>query len=142
MESIAIERSIWINAPRERVWQAITVPETIQRWWGGDYWAFAALEVGAEVQFGDRNNPMLAHIGAVNPPREFAIEWPPQAQYHNIVMVTRYLLEEENGGTRVTVSESGYEALPDDIRQKRFDRSAKGYETVLAGLKTLVEAHP
>jgi len=54
-------------------------------------------------------------------------------------MVTTYRLEEENGGTRVTVTETGFEALPDDIRQKRFDSTAQGYETVLADLKVYVE---
>lgn len=29
MERIAIERSIWINAPRERVWLAITDPDQV-----------------------------------------------------------------------------------------------------------------
>jgi hypothetical protein len=52
---------------------------------------------------------------------------------------TIFRLEEENGGTRVTVTETGFEALPDDIRQERFDSTAKGYETVLAGLKVYVE---
>jgi hypothetical protein len=52
---------------------------------------------------------------------------------------TRYVLEEEKGGTRVTVSETGFEALPDEIRQERFDSTARGYTTVLANLKSYLE---
>lgn len=139
MEALAVERTIWINAPRERVWKAITTPEQINRWWGGDHWEFSALEVGGIVKFGDPDDLMIATIDVVEPPRQFTIQWPPQAQYHNIIMYTTYVLTEENGGTRVNVRETGFEALPDDVRQKRFDSTSEGYATVLAGLKEYVE---
>jgi uncharacterized protein YndB with AHSA1/START domain len=139
MEPLKVERSIWINAPRERVWRAVTETEEIKQWWGNDDWEITALEVGATVKFGDPDDLLLATVAVVDRPREFSIQWPPQPQYHSIAMVTTYRLEEENGGTRVTVTETGFEALPDDIRQKRFDSTAQGYETVLADLKVYVE---
>jgi uncharacterized protein YndB with AHSA1/START domain len=138
MEPVTVERSIWINAARERVWRAVTESEQIRQWWG-DYWEITALEVGATVKFGDPDDLMLATVAVMDRPREFAIQWPPQPQYHSIAMLTTYRLEEENGGTRVTVTETGFEALPDDIRQKRYDSTAKGYETVLGDLKAHVE---
>lgn len=141
MEALAVERTIWINAPRERVWKAITTPEQINHWWGGDHWEFSALEVGGIVKFGDPDDLMTARIETLEPPHRFTIQWPPQEQYHSIIMYTLYLLTEENGGTRVTVRETGFEALPDDVRQKRFDSTSQGYATVLAGLKEYVEAN-
>ena len=138
MEKMTAERTIWVAAPRERVWQAITDAGEIQQWWD-DYWEIPALEVGGTVKFGTEDDPMLATIAVVDPPREFAIQWPPQPQYHSIDVFTRYVLKEENGGTRVTVSETGFEALPDDIRQQRLDSTAKGYTTVLAHLKAYLE---
>ena len=140
MEKLTVERRIWIDAPRERVWQAITTAEEIRQWWGGDdHWEFSALEIGGVIKFGDPADLMIATIAVLDPPHEFRIEWPPQEQYHSIPIYTTYVLIEENGGTGVTVSETGFEALPDDIRQKRFDSTAQGYETVLAGLKAFVE---
>jgi len=138
MEKLTVEHTIWINAPRERVWRAITDAKEITRWWA-DYWNIPLLEVGATIQFGSEADPMSAMVAVVDPPREFAIQWPPQAQYHSIPVFTRYVLEEENGGTRVTVSETGFEALPDDIRQQRFDSTAKGYATVMQNLKAYLE---
>jgi uncharacterized protein YndB with AHSA1/START domain len=138
MEKMSVERSIWIKAPRERVWQAITTSEQIRMWWG-DYWEIPLLEVGATIKFGDQSDPMLATVAAADAPRKFKIQWPAQEQYHNTEMFTIFVLAEENGGTRVTVTETGFEALPDDIRQKRYDSTAQGYVTVLAGLKTFVE---
>jgi uncharacterized protein YndB with AHSA1/START domain len=138
MEKIIVERSIWIKAPRERVWRAVTDAQQIQQWWG-DYWEIPTLQVGGTVKFGTKDDPMLATIAVLNPPREFTIQWPPQPQYHSIAMFTRYILEEENGGTRISVSETGFEALPDDIRQQRIDSTTQGYTTVLANLKTYLE---
>lgn len=139
MSELTVERSIWVNAPRERVWQAITRAEEIQQWWGSDYWEINKLEVGGVIKFGDPKDLMTATIAVVDPPHQFSIQWPPQAHNDNIIEYTIYTLVEENGGTRVTVQETGYEALPDDIRQKRFDQTAKGYETVLGGLKAYLE---
>jgi uncharacterized protein YndB with AHSA1/START domain len=140
MESLTVERSVWIAAPRERVWQAITDATEINQWWGGDdHWDITALQVGGTIKFGDPADPMIATIAVVDPPRQFKIEWPPQPQYYAVSMSTSYLLEDENGGTRVTVIETGFEALPDEIRQQRFEQTAEGYATVLQGLKAYLE---
>lgn len=139
MQSLSVERSIWINAPRERVWEAITQADQIQQWWGGDHWEISALEVGGIIKFGDPEDFMTAIIDLLNPPQEFRIQWPPQAGYHEITMYTSYQLTETNGGTQVTVQETGFEALPNEIRQERFDKTAEGYSIVLAGLKTFLE---
>jgi uncharacterized protein YndB with AHSA1/START domain len=32
MEQIKVEHTIWIDAPRERVWQAITDPANLAQW--------------------------------------------------------------------------------------------------------------
>jgi uncharacterized protein YndB with AHSA1/START domain len=139
VKQISVERSIWINAPRERVWRAVTRSDQIMRWWGGDFWEISALEVGAPVKFGDPDNPIVASVAAVIPPSEFALQWPPLPQNHFTAMLTTFRLAEEGGGTRVTVVEAGYEGLPDDIRQRRLDSTTNGYETVLASLKAYVE---
>lgn len=139
MEAMTVERTIWINAPRERVWRAITTASEIRQWWGGDHWEIDSLVVGGQIKFGDPNDLMLAIIDVLDPPRQFTIRWPPQEQYHSINVYTIYILTEENGGTRVQVTETGFEALPDDIRQQRFDSTSNGYATVLAGLKDYVE---
>jgi uncharacterized protein YndB with AHSA1/START domain len=138
MEKLVVERTIWIGVPRERVWQAITNSEQLQQWWG-DYWEITALQVGATVKFGEPDDFMLASIQVLDAPRQFTILWPPQPQYHSIEMTTTFMLEEENGGTRVTVTETGFEALPDDIRQQRIDKTGEDYSTVLASLKALLE---
>lgn len=139
MDENTVESKIWIQAPVERVWEAITTSEQIRQWWGGDYWEITALQPGAEVLFGHENDRITARVAAVEPPREFALDWPPLPALHSTAFSTTYRLEAENGGTRVTVRESGFAGLPPEIRQERYDSTAKGYQTVLQGLKDFVE---
>lgn len=139
MEPVTVKSTIWINAPRERVWRAITESEQIRQWWGNDYWEITALEVGAVVKFGDPDDLMHATVAVVDPLQEFSLQWPPQPQYHSVQMYTTFRLEEENGGTRLTVTDTGFEAMPDDIRQEQVDSTIRGYEIVLTDLKDYVE---
>jgi hypothetical protein len=83
------------------VWRAITGAQQIWQGWD-DYWHIPELKVGGAIKFGAQADPMLATIAVLDTPREFAIQWPPQAQFHSIEMLTRCVLEEENGATRVT----------------------------------------
>lgn len=138
MEKLTVEKEIWIAAPRERVWQAITTAEQLMKWWS-DYWEIEALEPGATIKFGEPGDLMLATVKSVEPLEKFVIRWPAQPQYHNTEIFTIFELEEENGGVRLKVAETGFEALPEDIRQKRFESTATGYEKVLGELKKYVE---
>lgn len=54
-------------------------------------------------------------------------------------MLTTFRLADENGGTRVTVIEDGFEALPTEVRQKRVDQTGHGYSMSMAHLKKHVE---
>ena len=139
MEKLTVERSIWIDAPREQVWQAITTSEGLKGWWGHDYWEITGLEVGAAIKFGKADDPIIATVEVVNPPHQFTIKWPVILPHNTIPKYTTYVLTEENNGTQVTVRETGFEVLPDDVRQTRFDRIAQGYNTVLASLKAYLE---
>jgi uncharacterized protein YndB with AHSA1/START domain len=47
--SLAAERTIWIDAPRERVWRAITTPEQLNQWYApGSTWEIPTLRMGAQ----------------------------------------------------------------------------------------------
>lgn len=109
-----LEHSVWISAERERAWRAITESEQIKQWWGAEGYAeITELSPGASIKFGTEEGPIFAAIRLVDPPHEFVYEWPPHPRYFSVPFVTRYILDEENGGTRVTFSESGFNAWPD-----------------------------
>ena len=135
MEQLKVERSIWIDAPRERVWQAITNPADLAQW-------LLPPVLGAQmkrepddtifVSMGGMEIP-VAILESVDPPRRVRSLGLPD----RVIAIT-YLLEEENDGTRVTVTMSGFERLPADARQDRIAPSGAAWEKALANLKAHV----
>ena len=139
MEALFVERIIWIAAPRERVWRALTDGQQIEAWFSpGQPWEVSALEPGGTVVWHAEGEDALHVIQVVDPPRHFAYRWEPAPP--ETPLTTTYLLEEENGGTRLTVRETGYEQVPAELRQKRMQGSQDGYDNVLADLKRYLEA--
>jgi uncharacterized protein YndB with AHSA1/START domain len=143
MAKLTVERSIWVAVPRERVWLAITEPAQLERWFApGCPWAIPALQVGATATFyNTATEPLLATIEVVDPPRQFTLRWQPEASYPATTLVTTFLLEAENEGTRVTITEAGYETLPEEIRRQRFDETTEGYSMSMENLKAYLEAY-
>lgn len=138
MEKLTVEKDIWIKASPERVWRALTDDKKFSAWWG-ERWEMPDLTVGGEIRYGEPGESMTAVIEVFDPPREFAFRWPPQTMYYSTEMTTRYLLEEENGGTRVRVTEAGFENMPGSAGREQYECTEKGYGTILAGLKAHVE---
>ena len=136
-----LEHRIWIEAPRERTWHAITETEHIKQWWGAaGYAEISELSPGATIKFGTGDGAIFATIRRVDPPQKFVYEWPPHPRYFSVPFVTSYILEEENGGTRVNFSESGFEAWPDDeARRSRYKRISGEFRMVLENLKAYLE---
>jgi hypothetical protein len=103
-------------------------------------WEIPSLHVGATVTFYNTDTDIQrAAIEIVDPPRQLALRWQPDQTYPATTLVTTFLLAEENGGTRVTIVETGYESLPGDVRQQRLDESAQGYSESLEHLKADLE---
>lgn len=141
---LEVEQTIWIAAARERVWQALTDPKWLNEWWAPMVWTISSLETGAEVTFGDGTFLSVATIEILEPPSTFGLAWKPDTAWpeierHDIPPRTVYVLEEHDGGTRVTVTESGFESVPETLRQRRIDMSTRGYRQVLIGLKDVFE---
>lgn len=144
MQKIAVERSVWIAAPRERAWHAVTEVEHLDRWYATCCtWEIPALQVGAPVKFLNTPTDALeATIAVLDPPREFTLHWQPDKIYPQMSLITSFLLEEENGGTRVTIRESGYENIPEAERQEWLDAAGMGYTGSLENLAALLLGQP
>jgi uncharacterized protein YndB with AHSA1/START domain len=137
MQQVSVEQSVWINAAPERVWQAITEKQQLEIWWSPMKWHISSQEVGGNVEFGEEGEYSTGRISVFDAPRVFQLDW--ESGFGFPALTTIYRLEAENGGTMLTLTESGYEALPDDVRQQRVDSSAEGYRQVLQDLKTYIE---
>lgn len=141
MEQLAVERSIWIDTTPERAWAAVTEPQQLTRWYATNYaWDIPALAVGGRVKFHNSETEVLhATIEVVEPLREFTLRWDASVHY-GVVLVTSFLLSVENGGTRVTIRESGYDMVPTDERQQWLEATGGGYTMSMENLKAHLEA--
>lgn len=135
MDKPIIERSIWINAPRERVWQAVTDLAQIAQWFAPGA-SFSRNGNTISVRMGD-TAVEVALIEVFDPPRQLTTRSLP-----DLLLTTTYTLEEENGGTRFTVIERGFEALTEEQRQQRLDQDGKGWEMALENLRAFVDGKP
>jgi uncharacterized protein YndB with AHSA1/START domain len=108
MEQLLLTKSIWINAPREKVWRAITDPVQFQQWFSPPTpWTLSALEVGG-IFSPTGFEQWASVIQVVNAPHTFSYRYQAPQEDGSIAMVATYVLEEENGGTRVTLTETGF----------------------------------
>lgn len=141
MEVIAVERQVWINAPRQRVWLALTAPEHLERWYApGCPWVIPALEVGETVKFYNTETDIqLAVIEVVEAPHQFALRWQLDPMKPELTLLNTFFLEEESGGTRVIAIQAGYESLPENIRQGQFDQDVGAYTAIVESLKEHLE---
>jgi len=143
-EKMAVERSIWMNAPRERVWRAITDPAQIEKWFSpGTQWRGTGLEVGGKLSVynAETNTDMHVQvIEVVDPPYRLvtrSVPEPPEMPH-----VTDWTLAEENGGTRLTLTYTGYEHVPEPTRWQNMEENTFGFGMMLLNLKAVVEGDP
>lgn len=135
----AVECSVWVAAPREQAWEAITDPKQIEQWFcPGSAWEVSVLEIGGKVILHSTDIDADIHtIEIFDPPHQFALRWEPDAPV--APLITIYTLEEKNGGTRVTVKETGFDLLPIHIRRQRIAQAAQGNTENLENLKACLE---
>lgn len=140
-EKFSIERSIWIAAPRERVWRAISDPEQIEKWFSpGTRWGGTGQEVGGRVFVLNPETGAEMYtqvIEAVEPPYRLVTRSMPEPP--DTVHVTTWQLEEENGGTRLMLTHSGYELEPIEARVSNIEQNAFGFGMMLENLAAHVE---
>jgi len=152
-----IEKQVVLRASRARVWKALTDAKEFGEWFGvrfdGPFVASAPLhgvivptQADAEVaklQEPYAGRPFDITVDRIEPQRLFSFRWHPYAvepgsdyskEPTTLVMFT---LEEQPGGIRLTVTESGFDRVPLDRRAKAFAANEGGWEKQM----TLIEKH-
>jgi uncharacterized protein YndB with AHSA1/START domain len=124
-----IERTIDLPHEPERVWAALTTPEGLSGWFGTV--ADIDLTPGADFDLRFEKEEHTAHlrIAAVEPPRRFAYTWgmitlpedDPRKTY------VEFTLEPTAGGTRLTVTESGFAQVPGELGTEAHRMNVGGW---------------
>ncbi|MEO3756404.1 SRPBCC domain-containing protein [Streptomyces sp. B6B3] len=136
-----IERVLELHHPPEKVWAALTTPEGLGGWFGSSA-EIDDLRPGgqARVRWDDGEEHTL-WIQAVDPPRRFSYRWaieglPPSDPRRTHVEFT---LEAAPAGTRLTVVETGFAQLPDELTDA-YEGNVTGWRTELAELAEYLDA--
>ena len=142
-----IEKVIEIKAPIERVWRAVTDHREFGQWFRvriDQPFTAGARSTGQMTYPGFEHLPWEAEVQAMDEPHYFAYRWPPY--YHGLDEDTsadpwtlvEFRLERLDEGTRLTVTESGFDALPESRRGIAFRSNEGGWEEQLRNIEVHV----
>ncbi len=135
----AIERSIHIKAPRSKVWRSLSDAEQFGTWFG------AALK-GKTFTSGQRVEAAMTIKGCehimfdviperIEPESLMSYRWHPYTSGDEYSKEERTLvtftLKEIDGGTLLTVVESGFDKIPPSRRARAFASNSNGWEAQL-----------
>jgi uncharacterized protein YndB with AHSA1/START domain len=137
-----IERTVELAHPPARVWAALTTGEGLAAWFGNQ--ATIDLRPGglARMTWTSEGFTAEMRVERVEEPRVFGFTWPvyglpdddPRRTY------VEFTLEPSGTGTRLTVVESGFAQLPEDVYRKAFDGNTDGWAKELGELADYLDA--
>ena len=131
-----IEKQVTLDAPRSRVWRALTDVAQFNAWFGVKLSApFApGAEVSGQITIRDYEHvKMTIWIETMEPERFFSFRWHPYAIETGVdyaaepTTLVSFTLEDAGQGTRLTIVESGFDAIPESRRAKAFAMNSSGW---------------
>ena len=141
-----IQRTTFIRAPRSRVWRALTDIGEFCRWFSAET-DDAAFRPGAHIKFRSTypgpyyKMEFSVDIDEIVPEQSFSWRWHPGAKVAGedlsgepMTLVT-FTLEDADGGTRVTVTETGFDQLFAARRARVYGDNEGGWKTQMAAFE-------
>ena len=143
-----IDRSIELNAPPDRVWRALTNAEELSAWF--QVTIEGAIAQGTEVWMTSvhpdhAGQRFRVRIAELTRPNRVVWEWhpgevDPALDYSREPRTTvTFSLEPSGRGTRLSVSETGFDAITLARRAKVYKDNSEGWAAVLVWLQQYVE---
>ena len=136
-----IERTVEIAHPPAKVWAALTTAEGLSAWFGQE----ATIDPrpgGSAWMKWDSGHTADMRVERVEEPTVFGFTWrifglpedDPRRTY------VEFTLEPAGAGTRLTVVESGFAQLPEDVYRTAYDGNADGWRKELDELVGCLDA--
>jgi uncharacterized protein YndB with AHSA1/START domain len=143
-----IEKTIVLNAPVERVWRALTDHREFGEWFrvrlDGPF-------VPGKASTGHITHPGYEHVRwqatvrEMDAPRRFSFTWHPYAVDPDVdysgetPTLVEFRLDPLPQGTRLTIIESGFDALPPGRRPDALRMNESGWAMQVKNIKAHVE---
>jgi uncharacterized protein YndB with AHSA1/START domain len=157
-----IEKRILLRAPQARVWQAISDAVEFGSWFGVEL--DGAFTPGAELhgrivptvadpeiakmQEPHAGKPIALYVERVEPMHTLSYRWhpfaiDPTADYSSEPMtLVTFTLEPAEGGTALTILESGFDAIPLARRADAFEANDEGWSLMTELIGKYLAASP
>ncbi len=147
-----IEKHVTLNAPRSRVWRAIADAQEFGQWF--QMKIDGAFKPGVTLQ-GQLTVPGYEHVTLeirveqMKPETLFSYRWHPGAvdpkvdySAERMTLVEFHLADAKGseGGTELTIIESGFDALPADRRVEAFRMNDGGWNGQIRNIQKYVGA--
>ncbi len=139
-----IEKRTLLRAPRSRVWRALTQAEEFGSWFrvqlSGAF--VAGKRVTGRVTYpGYEHVTFEVAVERMDAERLFSFRWHPHAVDPEVdyskepTTLVEFRLEDAEGGTLLTVVESGFDRIPADRRNQAFRMNTQGWATQLENIE-------
>jgi uncharacterized protein YndB with AHSA1/START domain len=149
LSELRIDRTIEIDAAPERVWRALTDAAELSAWF--QVAIEGSIQAGNEVQMTSvhpdhKGQRFRVKFVEMSPPSRFVWQWHPGAvdpgvDYSEEPRTTvTFTLERSGRGTRLSVAETGFDAIAVERRGKVYGDNEQGWSEVLVWLRNHVEA--
>ncbi len=141
-----IERKVLLNAPRKKVWEALTDAEQFGRWFGialkGK--TFVAGEtIEAPITYpGYEHVIWKAKIERILPQTRFSFSWHPFAVEKGFdydketPTLVEFTVEDRAPGILLRVVESGFDTVPEARRLKAFKMNSRGWDEQMRNIES------
>jgi uncharacterized protein YndB with AHSA1/START domain len=143
-----IEKSVEINAPIERVWKALTDYREFGEWFRvkleGPFMP-GAVSRGHITYPGYEHLIWEATVVKMEKPHQFSFTWHPYAVDPNVdysketPTLVEFRLEPSGNGTRLTVTESGFDKLPKHRMPEAIRMNEGGWAAQMENVRAHVE---
>ena len=150
MANDRIQKQIELRAPVSRVWRALTDHREFGEWFrvklDGPF-------VAGQISRGQVTYPGYEHVKweavvqKVEPKRLFSFTWhhsfdPDADILKEPTTLVEFRLEKTKAGTLLTLTESGFENLPADLRLESFRRNEGGWTEQMKNIEAHVAQKP
>ena len=148
IDTNVIQKEIVLRAPRSRVWRALSDATEFGQWFGmtldGPFKPGKAMS-------GKFSNPKYAHVTLymtvvdIEPETLFSYRWHPGAMDPNVdysqepMTLIEFRLADAAEGTRLTVTESGFDEIPEWRRAEAFKMNSGGWTSQVENIRKHVE---
>lgn len=142
----SIERKVLLRAPRSRVWDALTDVKKFSQWFCGNS-VEGVFVPGAKVHVSaskEQGGSFDIFVQEMQPEYLFSWRWHPGAHDSSLdyakepTTLVEFKLADAEGGTLLTITESGFDAISLARRAKVFGENNQGWDEQVKNLERYV----